>query len=143
MAKTHELKTWPDQWRALARGEKPFEVRKDDRGFEVGDHLILNEFDPRPGADQSGRAVDAWITYKLPGGQFGIEEGFCVLGLRFPAKELLPNPFSDSLTAKDLIQRIGEFGAWASALGLDSEEASKASKSAMDAFLGRTDGGDN
>jgi Domain of unknown function (DUF3850) len=85
--RTHELKTWPEQWRALARGEKPFEVRRDDRDFEVGDHLILDEFDPRPNAEQSGRAVDAWITYKLVGGQFGIEEGFCVLGLKFPAQK--------------------------------------------------------
>ena len=37
----HELKTWPQFWPALCDGSKTFELRKNDRGFEVGDILIL------------------------------------------------------------------------------------------------------
>ena len=37
----HQLKTWPQYWDAVQRGEKTFEVRKDDRGFQRGDILEL------------------------------------------------------------------------------------------------------
>lgn len=38
---THELKTLPQYWDAVQRGEKTFEVRRDDRGFQKGDVLEL------------------------------------------------------------------------------------------------------
>ncbi len=38
---THTLKTLPQYWDAVAGGEKNFEVRRDDRGFQKGDELIL------------------------------------------------------------------------------------------------------
>jgi hypothetical protein len=44
--KVHELKTWPREFRAVARGQKAFEVRKNDRGFETDDIVILREFVP-------------------------------------------------------------------------------------------------
>jgi hypothetical protein len=43
---THELKTWPVYFERLLSGEKTFEIRKDDRGFQAGDELVLQEFDP-------------------------------------------------------------------------------------------------
>lgn len=45
MAK-HELKTWPQYFERLLSGEKTFEVRKDDRGFQAGDLLVLREWSP-------------------------------------------------------------------------------------------------
>jgi hypothetical protein len=42
---THELKTWPQYFQRLLSGEKTFEVRKDDRGYQAGDVLALQEFD--------------------------------------------------------------------------------------------------
>lgn len=77
----HELKTWPPYWQAVASGQKPFEVREDDRDFDLGDRLLLREWDPQI-KSYTGRKVICEITYKLDGGAFGIEEGFCVLGLR-------------------------------------------------------------
>lgn len=44
--KTHELKSWPREFAAVRALDKTFEVRIDDRGYEVGDKLILKEFDP-------------------------------------------------------------------------------------------------
>jgi hypothetical protein len=42
---THKLKTWPEFFKAILAGDKTFEIRKDDRGFKVGDTLRLLEFD--------------------------------------------------------------------------------------------------
>lgn len=85
MSETHTLKTVSRYFYAVKRGEKTFEVRRNDRAFQTGDTLKLVEVgedgkyvDPFPG-DQ--RALMFRITYLLQGGQFGIEPGYCVLGL--------------------------------------------------------------
>ncbi|WP_234733417.1 ASCH/PUA domain-containing protein [Tellurirhabdus bombi] len=79
--KTHLLKTLPKYFDEIALGWKPFEVRKNDRNFQLGDYLILAKWNP----DQNQYEDDEWlikeVCYLLPGGQFGIEEGYCVLGL--------------------------------------------------------------
>ncbi len=62
-------------------GEKTFEVRRDDRGFQIGDILRLKEYI----ADENKyttRYIDAEVTYILYGGQFGIETGYVVMGLK-------------------------------------------------------------
>lgn len=89
MEREHELKVWPNYFDALRRGDKLFEVRRNDRDFQRGHLLWLREFNP----DQS-QAPQTWgdprytgadlrfrISYVLHGGQFGIEPGFAVLGL--------------------------------------------------------------
>jgi hypothetical protein len=94
MAVKHTLKTLPDYWDAIERGEKTFEVRKNDRGFKKGDELLLLRLvklgsGPRAGAWVEEKSVDGCyvklhrkITYVLTGGQFGIEPGYVVLGLK-------------------------------------------------------------
>jgi hypothetical protein len=42
----HELKTLPAYFDRLEDGSKTFEVRRDDRGFQMGDELWLREYDP-------------------------------------------------------------------------------------------------
>ena len=37
----HTVKCWPNYWDAIERGEKTFEVRLDDRGYQKGDILSL------------------------------------------------------------------------------------------------------
>jgi hypothetical protein len=63
-------------------GEKPFEVRRDDRGFQRGDLVRLLEY-RIDGilAGYTGREITKRITFILTGGQFGIEPGFVVMGL--------------------------------------------------------------
>lgn len=43
---THTLKTWLEPFAAVVNGDKTFEIRKDDRNFQVGDSLILQEWCP-------------------------------------------------------------------------------------------------
>lgn len=43
----HELKCWPEFFEPTLRGIKRFELRRDDRGgFQVGDELLLKEWNP-------------------------------------------------------------------------------------------------
>ena len=44
--KTHELKCWPEFFLPVQAWKKVFEIRHNDRGFEVGDILWLREWDP-------------------------------------------------------------------------------------------------
>lgn len=77
---THKLKTWPEYFQAVWTGLKRFEVRKNDRNFKVGDKLWLQEFDNKMQAF-TGRYMKVNVTYILSGGAFGIEKGYCILGL--------------------------------------------------------------
>ena len=80
----HELKTWPSYFEAIVRGEKPFEARRNDRDFAVGDTLVLMEWDPGPRSPGAftGRQMERVVTYVMHGDQFGIEPGYCVLGIK-------------------------------------------------------------
>lgn len=78
--RVHRLKTHEAFFTPLATELKMFEVRRDDRGYAVNDVLILEEW--VPGSERyTGSFVVRRVMYKLDGGQFGIEPGFCVLGL--------------------------------------------------------------
>jgi hypothetical protein len=81
--KRHVLKTWPKGFEALVRGQKSYELRKDDRGFEVGDILNLSEWKPRA-KRYTGRWIRAEVTYITHYGDFpGLVEGYVILGLGY------------------------------------------------------------
>lgn len=84
---THDLKCWPNYYEAVERGEKPFEVRRDDRGFQKGDILRLWKYDhtrgyhtTKPHGHERAK-IDRLVTWVLTGGQFGVEPGYVVMGL--------------------------------------------------------------
>jgi hypothetical protein len=76
----HKVKVWPPFFEAVLSGDKTFEVRKDDRDYRVGDSLLLCEWSPDADA-YTGLFANFRIVYKLDGGQFGIEKGYCCLGI--------------------------------------------------------------
>lgn len=63
--KIHELKCWPVFFAHVWTGEKPFEVRKNDRGYDVRDGIWLREWDPKTN-DYTGRELATKITYVFP-----------------------------------------------------------------------------
>jgi hypothetical protein len=76
----HELKCWPEFFRAMEAGRKPFEFRRDDRGFEEGDRLMLVEYDPSTGM-ASGRFLMAnvdLIIRECP----GLPAGYVIMSLK-------------------------------------------------------------
>lgn len=94
----HELKISPEYFDAVAQDIKPFEVRKNDRGFMVGDVLILCESETqyfRGTRDTDGDIVEVEhptgrktckvITYILNDSDY-CKNGYAILGLA-PAKE--------------------------------------------------------
>ena len=59
----HELKVLPPFYAALQSGEKTFEIRKDDRGFQKGDKLLLREHDPMKVREYTGQSIEKIVTY--------------------------------------------------------------------------------
>jgi Domain of unknown function (DUF3850) len=59
---THDLKIWPKWFADILSYDKNFEVRLNDRGFKVGDELLLREWDPEK-RDYTGRVIRRRVTY--------------------------------------------------------------------------------
>lgn len=63
LCKTHQLKCWPEFFQAILEGKKRHDLRRaDDRCFEEGDYLELQEFDPKS-ATYTGRKQTVEITF--------------------------------------------------------------------------------
>ena len=76
----HDLKCWPSFFWAMVDGHKPFEFRKDDRGFRDGDELVLCEYEPSANA-MSGRQIRATVDRvfrEVP----GLPSGYCLMSLK-------------------------------------------------------------
>lgn len=80
----HQLKTLPKYFERVFTNEKTFELRKNDRDFHVGDVLVLREWEPEfpiEGKDgYTGRFIECKVTYIFPGGSYGLDSGYCILG---------------------------------------------------------------
>lgn len=92
----HTLKTAGTAWDAIKRGEKRFEVRRNDRFFQTGDTVRLRRLDENshsystPAGERFGTMdIDFRIGWMLHGGQFGIEPGYVVFQLE-PLASRLP-----------------------------------------------------
>jgi hypothetical protein len=91
----HHLKTHPEPFADLAAGLKTFEFRVNDRGFAVGDVLVLEEYVPEQGEKPApGKPGTGWasgrytgarcvrgVTHILRGPEFGIPDGHVIMSL--------------------------------------------------------------
>jgi hypothetical protein len=79
----HKLKCLTPYYEAIVRGDKKFDIRWDDRGFQKGDLVLLQQFDGSgyvKSRDGIAFSIEKEIKYILTGGRFGIEPGWVILG---------------------------------------------------------------
>ena len=86
MKNTHDLKTDPKVFQDVINGNKTFEIRFNDRDFQVGDELILKE--TKYSGEQmkngnslefTGRQLIKNVSYVLSG--YGLQDGWVILGI--------------------------------------------------------------
>lgn len=77
---THALKTVAPFFKHIVDGVKTFEVRKNDRPFNVGDRLLLQEYNPGT-ATYTGQEWNGEITYILDNPDY-CKKNFVVLGIK-------------------------------------------------------------
>ena len=65
---THKLKTWPSFFKDFLDKGKSFDIRRNDRDYQVGDTVVLQEYDPIE-EEYTGRTLNRKITYITDYGQ--------------------------------------------------------------------------
>ena len=75
-----ELKITPEHFQAVWDHKKKAELRKDDRGFEVGDIIVLKEWN---GSMFTGSGYAVQITHILRDcPEYGLMKGYCILSFK-------------------------------------------------------------
>ncbi len=83
----HDVKSWPDFFGPIVEGRRTHELRRNDRGYAVGDRMLLREFDPRI-QQYTGRTATVEITSLTSGenpcavSDQGLHPDFCILSVR-------------------------------------------------------------
>lgn len=74
----HDLKLSSKYYDDVMIGRKRFELRKNDRDYQVGDVFVLREYD---NGQYTGRYFIQSIGYILKDcPQFGLMDGYCIFG---------------------------------------------------------------
>lgn len=70
-------KILPEYFKAVAERRKNFELRKDEDDIQVGDDLILEEWD----GEYTGHFARRKVTYVLRNvPEYGLKDGYCIIG---------------------------------------------------------------
>ena len=76
----HELRILPKWFEDVACQKKTFEIRKNDRDYNVGDTLILKEWYK---GRFTGREIKRTVSYIYYGdGVYGLSENYVVMAIR-------------------------------------------------------------
>lgn len=83
--KTHELKLNKEFADAVLCGEKSFEIRENDRGFQKGDHVVFHVIDPKAVfssfyVDHPLNDKEFEIVYVING--WGLKNGYVAFSIR-------------------------------------------------------------
>jgi len=69
---TINKKTWPEYFEAILSGKKKYDLRLNDFDANIGDVLVLEEWDPET-KEYTGRKIEKKVTYI---GKFKIDDYF-------------------------------------------------------------------
>ncbi len=75
--KTHDFKIAPQYFIDVCNLRKRFEIRRNDRNFQIGDLLKLKEF---TNSGYTGRAIIVRVTYILKDYN-GLEPNYIIMGI--------------------------------------------------------------
>ena len=80
MGKHHDLKTDPEYYENVCAGIKNFELRKNDRDYQVGDTVTFLEFSQLQGySGRKSRTITInYVLKDVP--QYGLAGGYCIFG---------------------------------------------------------------
>lgn len=76
--KIHQIRLASMYFDDVVSGKKPFELRKNDRGYKEGDFLEMME---SKDGKNTGRTVRVLVTYLLEN-YTGLEDGYCIMGTK-------------------------------------------------------------
>ena len=88
----HQLKAEEDHFKNVIAGLKTFEVRKNDRNFQVGDFLALNEI--AKGQGYTGRCCLVKVPYILDDPDY-VKDGYVILGIFPCAVSTIPSRYEN------------------------------------------------
>lgn len=78
----HELKIKQEFAEEYFKGNKPWEIRKNDRDFKVGDSIEFTII-------EGGLKYSRDIAYIFQGGEYGLDKDYCVITLKDRVYKLL------------------------------------------------------
>lgn len=81
---THEIKIHEKYAREHLRGTKPWELRKNDRDYRIGDYIeftIVDAYNKPTGYNYTRKIIDVFH-----GGVYGLQNGFCIITLGLTQK---------------------------------------------------------
>lgn len=93
----HELKILPHFFAPVIRGEKTFEIRKNDRPFHKGDLLALNEHD---GECYTGNSCLVYVDCIMSDPDY-VKKDMVVMAIKPCSVLRHTEPFNPSMIAKD------------------------------------------
>ena len=85
--KHHYIKIMPEYFKAIESGEKTFEVRFNDRNYQVHDILHLQEWND---GEYTGREMEMEVTWLLDNPDY-CKEGFVIMSIK---KDDTQRPFT-------------------------------------------------
>lgn len=78
--RVHELKVKQPFYDDLYFNRKVFEIRKNDRNYQINDILHLKEYPKEDWQNREG--IFRKVVYLLKGGQYGLDKDYVILGLK-------------------------------------------------------------
>ncbi len=118
----HGLKILPPYFDDVISGKKQFEIRKNDREYQEGDYLALNEWEQTSsvGGHYTGRSCLVLVDYILYGakGVPGLDEDYCIMSIKpcgiynrqdgIQGFEMAPSNWNKPMVLEDTIKRQQE-----------------------------------